>query len=93
MKTRIACSWFMVCGKDGIGRMHAPAKIDRCVLLRVTGKAVSRLWEAGRLQTLKKRRGIDEISFKEAANGEGAGAAHARDERLRGVVRHLKKSS
>ncbi len=71
--------------------MHAPTTIDRCVLLRVTGKDVSRLWEASRFTTLKKRRGMDEISFKEATGGAAPGTAQAHDERLRGVVRHLKK--
>ncbi|TES76686.1 hypothetical protein E2P84_14285 [Burkholderia cepacia] len=43
-------------------------RIDRCVPPRVTGKVASRLWDAGRRRTLKKQRGMDEISFKEAAD-------------------------
>ncbi|QOH35449.1 hypothetical protein C7S14_7573 [Burkholderia cepacia] len=43
-------------------------RIARCVPPRVTGRVASRLWDAGRRRTLKKRRGMDEISFKEAAD-------------------------
>ncbi|MDW9246300.1 hypothetical protein C7S13_8636 [Burkholderia cepacia] len=46
-------------------------RIARCVPPRVTGRVASRLWDAGRRRTLKKRRGMDEISFKEAADDAG----------------------
>ncbi|MCA8274109.1 hypothetical protein LGN17_16585 [Burkholderia sp. AU30280] len=78
--------------KGGVGR-HAPAMIDRRVLQRVSGRVASRLWDACLPLTLKKRRGMDEISFKEAAGKAGLSAAQAHDERLPGVVRHLKKTS
>ncbi|WP_334035815.1 hypothetical protein [Burkholderia cepacia] len=59
-------------------------RIARCVPQRVTGKVASRLWDAGLRRTLKKRRGMDEISFKEAADEAGdeacaSGAAFSPD--------------
>lgn len=45
--------------------------IDRRVLQRVSGRVASRLWDACLPLTLKKRRGMDEISFKEAAGEAG----------------------